>query len=353
MAKVPIRPSVAALPAYRAGARAQGRLVYKLSSNESPYPPLPGVMAAVADSMVDLNRYPPMAPDDLVAALACFHDLEPGQVAVGAGSVAILGHALTVVATDSDRVVYPWRSFEAYPIMAGITGAESVPVPLGPGGRTDLDALAAAAAVPGTRAVLICSPNNPTGPAVHQDEFDQFMAATPDDVLVILDEAYVEFVTDRDAVAGIAALANYPNLVVARTFSKAYGLAGSRVGYLLGRSSVIEAVRAVTTPFSVPVMAELAAVMSLGLQAEMRERVEEVIQRRSFMFHALRAEGWDPPEPQGNFLWLDLGADSLSFADACKRAGVLVRPFPDQGVRVSVGEQEGVERFLEVAATWV
>ncbi|MDR1189996.1 MAG: histidinol-phosphate transaminase [Bifidobacteriaceae bacterium] len=352
MSKVPIRPSVVALPPYHAGARPSGRLVYKLSANESPLPPLPGVMAAVADSAVDLNRYPSMLADGLVEAIARFHDLEPGQVAVGAGSVAVLGHILTAVAGERDRVAYPWRSFEAYPILTGITGAESVQVPLGPAGRLDLAALAAAVDER-TRAVLICTPNNPTGPAVHQGEFDRFMEAVPEDVLVVLDEAYVDFVTDPDSVDGIGALAKYPNLVVLRTFSKGYGLAGLRVGYALGRTHLIDAVRAVTTPFSVSAMAEMAAIRSLQLQEELRARVAQVVERRAFMHEGLRAEGWELPDPQGNFVWLDLGVDAMPFADACRRAGVLVRPFADEGVRISVGEQEGAERFLEVAATWV
>jgi histidinol-phosphate aminotransferase len=352
MTKVPIRPSVAALPPYRAGARPSGRLVYKLSANESPHPPLPGVMAAVADSAVDLNRYPAMLADELVDALARFHDLEPGQVAVGAGSVAVLGHILATVAAEGDQVIYPWRSFEAYPILTGITGAAPVAVPLCADGRLDLEALAAA--VCGlSRVALICTPNNPTGPAVHRDEFDRFMAGVPDDLLVVLDEAYAEFVTDPQAVDGVRALADYPNLVVLRTFSKAYGLAGLRVGYALGRPRLVEAIKAVTTPFSVSAMAQMAAITSLQMQEQMHARVKEVVERRTFILEGLRAEGWKLPDPQGNFVWLELGVDTVLFADACRRAGVLVRPFPDEGVRVSVGEQEGAERFLEVAATWV
>ncbi|MDR2378565.1 MAG: histidinol-phosphate transaminase [Bifidobacteriaceae bacterium] len=352
MTKVRIRPSVAKLPTYHAGGRPSGRLVYKLSSNESPYPPLPGVIAAVTDSAVDLNRYPSMLADELAGAIARLHDLEPGQVAVGAGSVAVLAHALTAVAGESDRVVYPWRSFEAYPILTGVTGAEAVTVPLGPDGRLDLAGLAAAVDSR-TRAVLVCTPNNPTGPAVHQDEFDRFMAAVPDSVLVVIDEAYAEFATDPQAVDAIGALASHGNLVVLRTFSKAYGLAGLRVGYALGRPRLIDAIKAVTTPFSVSSMAELAAITSLRLADQLRERVAGVVERRAFMFEGLVAQGWHPPDPQGNFVWLDLGVDSVPFAEACRHAGVLVRPFANEGVRVSVGEQEGVERFLGVASTWV
>ena len=352
MTKVRLRQAVAALPGYYPGARPSGRLVYKLSSNELPYPPLPGVMAAVADSLADINRYPPMLADDLADGIARFHDLEPGQVSVGAGSNSVLGHILTAVAGESDEVAYSWRSFEAYPILVGVTGAHAVTVPLAPDGRLDLTALGNAV-TERTRAVLVCSPNNPTGPAVRGDEFARFMAALPESVLVVLDEAYAEFVTDPEAVDSIAALAAYPNLVVLRTFSKAYGLAGLRVGYALGRPRLIAAIRAVTTPFSVSAAAQAAAITSLQLQDELRERIAGVVARRTFLREGLIAEGWEVPDAQGNFVWLELGAEAAPFADACKRAGVLVRPFPNEGVRVSVGEQEGIERFLETAATWV
>ncbi|MDR2454684.1 MAG: histidinol-phosphate transaminase [Bifidobacteriaceae bacterium] len=351
MPKVPVRPSIASLPAYRAGAVPSGRLVYKLSSNELPYPPLPGVLAAVGDAAADLNRYPRQMPDQLVDAIARFYGVDSGQVAVGAGAVAVLGHALTAFVGQGDQVVYPWRSFEMYPILAGVAGAEPVTVPLAEGGRLDLPALAAAL-TPRTRAVLLCSPNNPTGPAIRRAEFEAFMAAVPPTALVVFDEAYAEFVTDPAAVDGVAAVAEHANLLAVRTFSKAYGLAGMRVGYCVGRHRLIEAVRAATTPFSVTSLAELAAVTSLKLTAPMRQRVAGVIATRAFVAEGLAAQGWDVPDPQGNFVYLALGAQAAPFAEACQRAGVLVRPFPGEGVRVSIGEQAAAERFLEVAATW-
>jgi histidinol-phosphate aminotransferase len=352
MPKVPIRPSVEALPSYQAGARPSGRLVHKLSSNELPYPPLPGVLAAVETAAADANRYPRMMADELVDGIGRFYGLEPSQVGVGAGAVAVLAHALATVVGEGDGLIYGWRSFAASPIRAGVVGAHPTPVRLAADGRLDLPAMAAAI-TERTRAVLLCSPNNPTGPAISRGEFAEFMAAAPSDVLVILDEAYAEFVTDPDAVDGIAALADHPNLLVVRTFSKAYGLAGLRVGYGLGRPRLIAALRAVTTPFSVSTMAELAAVYSLQMQEAMRERVRGVVETRRFMADGLAAQGWDVPDPQGNFIWLELGVDAVPFADACHRAGVLVRPFPGEGVRVSAGERVAAERFLEVAATWV
>jgi histidinol-phosphate aminotransferase len=293
-----------------------------------------------------------MVPERLVDGIARFHGLEPNQVTVGAGSIAVIAHALAAVVEPGEQVLYGWRSFEAYPIVTGVAGAEAVTVPVTEDQRLDLEAMAAAV-TPRTRAVLVCSPNNPTGPAVRQTEFEQFMAAVPSDVLVILDEAYVEFVTDPLAVDGLAALHRYSNLMVLRTFSKAYGLAGLRVGYALGRPRLIEAVRTVTTPFSVSVMAELGALFSLQLQDELAQRIQTVVETRNFMVEGLAAQGWEVPDAQGNFIWLDLGADAVPFSDACQRAGLLVRPFPNHGVRVSVGERPAAERLLEVASTWI
>ncbi|MDR3360214.1 MAG: histidinol-phosphate transaminase [Bifidobacteriaceae bacterium] len=351
MSKVPVRPSVEALPAYQPGARPSGRLVYKLSSNELPEPPLPGVLAAVQDAAADLNRYPRLMPDDLIDAIALHHDVEPAEVAVGAGAIAVLQHAIVAFVGEGDEVVYGWRSFEAYPILLGVAGARPAPVPLAAGGRLDLAAMAAAI-TPRTRAVLLCSPNNPTGPALRSAEFEDFMAKVPPDVLVVADEAYAEFVTDPEAADAVAALEDHPNLLAVRTFSKAYGLAGLRVGYALGRSRLIEAVRAATTPFSVSALAELAALYSLQMAEALARRVAEVVATRQFMAEGLTAQGWDVPDPQGNFVWLDLGVDAAPFADACQRAGLLVRPFPGEGVRVSAGERAAAERFLEVASTW-
>lgn len=340
-----------ALPAYKAGARPGGRLMHKLSSNELPYPPLPGVLAAVGEAAADLNRYPRMLADELADGIGLHHGVEAEQVVVAAGAVAVLGHALTAFVGEGDEVVYGWRSFEAYPILVGAAGAVATPVALAAGGRLDLPAMADAI-TERTRAVLVCSPNNPTGPAIHRGEFAEFMAQVPDDVLVVADEAYVDFVTDPQAVRADEILADHGNLISVRTFSKAYGLAGLRVGYALGRPRLIQAIRSVTTPFSVSALAEAAAVYSLQMGEALAQRVAGVVETRDFLVAGLTAEGWNIPDPQGNFVWLQLGVDAVPFSDACQRAGLLVRPFPGEGVRVSVGERLAAERLLEVAATW-
>jgi histidinol-phosphate aminotransferase len=233
-----------------------------------------------------------------------------------------------------------------------VAGAKGVPVPLSDGGRLDLGAMAQAVTSK-TRVIMVCSPNNPTGPAVRAQEFELFMSSVPPEVLVVLDEAYVEFVTDPAAICSSELLAEHANVVSLRTFSKAYGLAGLRVGYALGRSRIMGAVRAATTPFEVSVIAEMAATLSLQMQDEMRLRVGRIVDQRAAMVEGLRDQGWDVPDAQGNFVWLSLGAEAVPFAEAASKAGVVVRPFAGDGVRISVGEPQGIERALAAARTWV
>ena len=350
MARVPLRRAVADLPPYVPGARVPvGAAAFKLSSNENPFPPLPSVMAAIADAVVDVNRYPDMYATELTAAVAAHLAVAPETVVAGNGSVAMLGHILAAVCEPGDEVVFAWRSFEAYPIYVTAAGAVGVRVPVGADGRLDLVAMAAAV-TPRTRVVLVCSPNNPTGPAVRADELDTFLAAVRHDVLVVLDEAYVEFVRDGQAADGLAAFAAHPNVVLLRTFSKAYGLAGLRVGYAVARPRLAAGIRAVSTPFGVSNVAQLAAVASLRAGAEMATRVESVVRERARMLAGLADQGWSVPDAQGNFVWLALGEHTTSVAERCARAGVLVRPFAGDGIRVSVGEREATDLFLEVAA---
>ncbi|QTE29444.1 histidinol-phosphate transaminase [Pengzhenrongella sicca] len=351
--RVPLRPAIAGLPAYVPGARVQvGAAAFKLSSNENPYPPLPSVVAAIVDGASDVNRYPDMHASELTAAVAASLGLEASSVVVGCGSVAVLGHVLTAVCGEGDDVVIPWRSFEAYPIAVALTGAAATRVPLAVDGRLDLVAMAAAIG-PRTRAVLVCTPNNPTGPAVRAAELATFLAAVPPHVLVVLDEAYVEFVRDPEAPDALGLLAEFANVVVLRTFSKAYGLAGLRVGYALAEPGLAQGIRAATTPFSVSHLAQVAALASLAARGELLDRVDAIVAERVRMLAALRAQGWTVPDSQANFVWLPLGDHADAFAAAATRAGVLVRPFAGDGVRVSVGEPEANDLALEVAHDWL
>lgn len=345
-----IRPEVAVLPAYKQGRQASDS-AFKLSSNENPFPPLPGVVEAV-QAQTSYNRYPDATALALRAVLANRFGLTAEQVHVAPGSVAILHELARATSGPGDEIVYAWRSFEAYPGVVTVAGATSVQVPNRADGGHDLDAMAAAV-TERTRMVLVCSPNNPTGPIVTAAEFDAFMAAVPQSVLVVLDEAYAEFVTDEAAVHGHPLLAAHPNLVVLRTFSKAYGLAGLRVGYALGPDYVLDAVRACAIPLSVTAQGQAAALASLEREAELLERVTEIAALRDRIVVELRAQGWDVPAAQGNFLWLPTGEQTATAAAAFEDAGIIVRAFPPEGIRISIGEHEAVETLLQTARSLV
>jgi histidinol-phosphate aminotransferase len=348
------RPNVGAIPAYVAGKPPSvrpGMTSYKLSSNENPYPPLPGVVEAAHRAVDVMNRYPDMGNSALYDALSARLQVPVGDLAAATGSVALIYQLLTAFCEPGDEVVHAWRSFEAYPIAIAAAAATSVPVPVTADGRHDLDAMAAAIG-PRTRCVMVCTPNNPTGPAVTQADLDALLARVPEDVLVVVDEAYVEFVRMDDKVDGIATYRSHPNVVVFRTFSKAYGLAGFRVGYAVAQEPVAAALRAVSLPFGVSGVAQAAAIASLAAESALFERVDALVAQRARVTAGLREEGWDVPDPQGNFVWFGLGERTTEFAAAAEELGIVVRPFAGEGARVSIGEDEANDRLLELARTF-
>lgn len=343
---VRLRSEIAALPAYRQGkpAAAGG---YKLSSNENPFPPLPGVLDAIK-SALDINRYPDATAAELREALAARYGIGPLDVHIGAGSVSLLTQFITAAAGHGNEVVYAWRSFEAYPGQVVVAGATSVQVPLRADGGHDLPAIAAAV-TDRTRVVIVCTPNNPTGVIVTRDEFADFMDRIPADLLVILDEAYVEFSRDDAAVDGAELLGRYPNLVILRTFSKAWGLAGLRLGYALGPAHVLDAARASAIPLSVTGVAQAAGIAALAHEAELLERVDHLVERRDRISDGLRALGIPVPISQGNFVWLPFGDDTVEAAGMLESAGIAARVFPGEGIRLSIGEAESVDAVLTIA----
>ncbi len=348
------RPAVSALPAYVAGRPAAGRPgapSYKLSSNENPFPPLPGVLDAVAEAAAAMNRYPDTGNTALYDALAERLDVPTAHLAAGTGSVALLYNLVQAFCEPGDEVVYAWRSFEAYPIATAVGGARGVPVPLTEDARHDLGTMAAAV-TDRTKVVLVCSPNNPTGPALTHGELERFLDAVSGDVLVVVDEAYREFVRLDDPVDAVVLARTRPNVVALRTFAKAYGLAGLRVGYLVADPEVAAAVRACALPFGVSSVAQAAAVASLAAEDELFARVDRIVAERSRVVSALREQGWDVPDAQGNFVWLALGDASTGFAAATQAEGVAVRPFAGDGVRVTVGEPAANDVLLRVTASW-
>ena len=353
---VRIRPDVAALPAYVPGARpdAEGPVeIAKLSSNELPFPPQDAVVEAITRAATGANRYPEMTGESLTQALARRWGVESEQVVVGNGSVALIQHLLDAVCRPGDEVVIPWRSFEAYPICVAVAGARAVRVPVTAEGRHDVAAMLAAC-TPRTRVIMACTPNNPTGPALTGAELEALVDGAPDGVLVLVDEAYLDFVTDSAVGDALDLLADHPGLVVSRTFSKAHALAGMRVGYLVAEPALAAAIRSVATPFgvSLPAQAAAGAAISPEALAETGRRARAVAAERDRVLAALRDQGWTVPDAQGNFFWLPVGEDAAALAAHFADAGILVRPFAGDGVRVSIGTPEENDRVLAAAASW-
>ncbi|GLW23816.1 histidinol-phosphate transaminase [Microbispora triticiradicis] len=341
------------MPPYKPGKAVvspEGRS-YKLSSNESPYGPLPSVVEAVARAATEVHRYPDPGAVRLTEALAERYDVPAGHVALGAGSVAVAQQILAAVGEPGADVLYAWRSFEAYPLLADLSGARSIQVPLRDETH-DLDAMADAL-TPETRLVFVCNPNNPTGTVNRTEELRRFLGRVPGDVTVVLDEAYREYVRDADVPDGLTLYREHPNVAVLRTFSKAYGLAGLRVGYLIGHEPVAAAVRKTLLPFAVNHLAQAAAIASLDAEDELLERVETVIKERTRVREALLSQGWTVPPTEANFVWLRLGERTTEFAAECAAVGVAVRPFDGEGARVSIGDPEANDVFLSVAQAFV
>jgi len=273
-------------------------------------------------------------------------------VHIGHGSVSILYQFAQAVAGPGDEIIYAWRSFEAYPGMATVSGATSVTIPLRPDATHDLDAMAAAV-TERTRMVLVCTPNNPTSEIVEADEFAEFMTKIPADVLVVLDEAYREFVTDPASVTGETVLGRYPNLVVLRTFSKAYGLAGLRIGYALGPEEILDAARATAIPLTLTEHGQRAALAALDVETELLGRVQTLLARRDRIVDGIRELGVWIPRAQGNFIWLETGEQTQAAEEVLEKHGVVGRPTPPDGIRVTIGEEESVDRLLAALAELV
>lgn len=352
------RPVIGRLPKYAAGkppARVEGLESFKLSSNENPLPALPAVLEAIAAETA-INRYPDPVASSLRDRLADFLGVPAEDIVTGGGSLGALNQLLAAFAGQQDdgvqdEVLYAWRSFEAYPISVGLAGAKSVQVPVTEDGRHDLEAMAAAV-TDRTRVVLLCTPNNPTGPVLRTEETERFIESVPEDVVVVIDEAYQEFVRDPEAVDGLAMYRKYRNVVVLRTFSKAHGLAGLRVGYSISRPEITQHLRVAAVPFAVSSVAERAAIASLDHYAEVVERVQSLVNERDRVTRGLRELGWGVPDAQGNFVWLKLGEAAPEFAAHAAARALSVRAFGTEGVRVSIGETEANSRFLELCRTF-
>lgn len=358
---IPVRPVFDTLPSYAAGkppAPVEGLTRYKLSSNENPLGPVPEVARVLAEFDA-VHRYPDPLSTALRTALAGQLGVDAEDIVTGAGSLGALNQILKTFAGVNadgvqDEVIYAWRSFEAYPILVGIMGARSVQVPNLPNGAHDLDAMAAAV-TDRTRLILVCTPNNPTGPAVTESQIRSFLAKVPATVPVVIDEAYFEFCAassipkgEEPPLNGLDIYRDYPNVIILRTFSKAQGLAGLRVGYSISHPQITRHLRVAATPFAVSTLAERAAVASIEHQEAVMARVSHIVAERERVTARLRELGYEFPGTYANFVWLPLGERTGEFVDLMNRNALSVRAFGSEGVRVSIGEVEANDRFLSL-----
>ena len=360
-ANIPVRPVFNTLPSYAAGkppAPVEGLTQYKLSSNENPLGPVPEVARVIAE-FATAHRYPDPLSTALRQKLSARLGVDADDIVTGAGSLGALNQILKTFAGVNadgvqDEVIYAWRSFEAYPILVGIMGARSVQVPNLPNGAHDLDAMAAAI-TDRTRLILVCTPNNPTGPAVTESQIRAFLAKVPAHIPVVIDEAYFEFCAASTVPAGEEAPLNgldiyrdYENVIILRTFSKAQGLAGLRVGYSISHPQITQHLRVAATPFAVTALAEAAAIASIEHEDAVMERVSHLVSERERVTARLRDLGYEFPSTYANFVWLPLGERTGEFVQLMAEHALSVRAFGTEGVRVSIGEVEANDRFLSL-----
>lgn len=350
-----VRPAVAAMASYRPGksaAQAEDEHgitdAIKLASNENPYPPVPAVVEAIAAAAGDVNRYGDHRAADLRAAIAGWLDVDVDRVAAGCGSVGLLQQLLLAYVDPGDEVVYPWPSFEAYPIDVQLTGGVEVTVPL-VDHTFDLEAVAASV-TDRTKLVLLANPNNPTGTAVHVDQLRRLVEQVPGDVLVVVDEAYREFVTADlgDPITDLQP--GHPNVVVLRTFSKAFGLAALRTGYAVADPEVVVELDKVLIAFAVNHLAQVASLAAIAARDEVQAVVDRITAERDRVVASLRADGWDLPDAHANFVYLPLGSRTDVVFPEMEKRGVVVRPFPGVGMRVTIGTPAQNDRFLATLA---
>ncbi|GBG40842.1 putative phenylalanine aminotransferase [Mycobacterium montefiorense] len=325
----------------------------KLASNETVFGPLPSVRAAIEQATDVINRYPDNGCVQLKAALAKHlgSGFEPEHVAVGAGSVSLCQQLVQITAAAGDEVVFGWRSFELYPPQVQVAGATAIKVPL-IDHTFDLYAMLAAI-TERTRLIFVCNPNNPTSTVVDPDALTRFVEAVPPHIVIAIDEAYVEYIRDGMAPDSLGLVRSRRNVVVLRTFSKAYGLAGLRVGYAIGHPDLITALDQVYVPFSVTSVSQAAAIASLDAADELLARTDALVADRVRVSAQLRDAGFALPPSQSNFVWLPLGSRTPDFVTRAADAGIVVRQYGSDGARVSIGAPDENDALLAFAGDWI
>jgi histidinol-phosphate aminotransferase len=348
---------LASIPGYKAGVP-EGQApeaiasseIAQLASNESPFGPHPAVVDAIARAAAASNRYPDPDATLLRRRVAERFELDPAQIAVSNGSCEVLLAAALALCEPGAEIVYAWPSFSIYPYLAPLSGAREIRVPLTDADEHDLDAMADEITA-ATQLAIVCNPNNPTSTHIPVDRIAAFLERVPGHVTVILDEAYIEFQTNDDPDATADLRRDFPNLVLLRTFSKVYGLAGLRVGYALCSPAFRSAVDAVRQPFSVNAVAQAAGAEAMLHGDDVAKRVEATIVERVTVEEGLRERGFHTPDSHTNFSWVDLrDAEEADVVARLGEAGVVVRegtPLGGPGhIRVSYGTPPENQRFL-------
>ena len=350
------RTVVADLPAYRPGkGAAQAEAEHgitgaiKLASNENPEAPLAPIVGAINEAATGINRYADHRATPVREALAARLGVSVEQVTVGNGSSGILQQLYFSYVDPGDEVVFPWRSFEVYPVFTRLMNGVGVQVPLAADLGFDIDALAAAV-TDRTKLMFLATPNNPTGVASTTAELRSLLGQIPDHVVVCIDEAYREFLDPGFGDPVTDLLPEFPNVIVTRTFSKAHGLAGLRVGYGIGHPELIATVDKTLLPFAVNALAQAAALAALEQQPEIDRRVQAILAERARVEVELAGAGWTLPNHQGNFVWLATLDRTDQVALDLERRGVVVRGFSGEGIRVTIGSAAENDRLLTTLA---
>ena len=313
-----------------------------LSLNENPFPPLPSVRAAIVAAIGAVNRYPEFLPEELRRTIAGHIGVSDEQVVIGAGATGVAMQVLGAVTRPGDRIVMADPTFDGYPILARMARLTAVTVPLDRDGHHDLDAMADAAAQ--AKVVVLCRPHNPSGTMEPAGSVHRFLSRVPRDVIVLLDEAYIEFVAPRLRLDTQYLINNYPNVIVVRTFSKAYGLAGIRTGYGFCAPDLARLVWTMQMPFGTAITNLAAVVASYDAEHHLRRRVRAIADERSFLRSHLRRLGVVSSDSHANFIYLP--QRGRPWADAFLGTGLRVRSYRDGGVRITVGERTSSHAVL-------
>ncbi len=345
-----VRPAILDMPSYRPGKAAeqieqeqQLEDAIKLASNENPWSPIPEVADAIAAAISGVNRYGDNAGMQVREALSEWLGHAVDSITLGSGSSGLLQQLFFAYVDAGDEVVFPYPSFEVYPIFSRQFGATAVSVPL-VDYAFDLDAVAAAV-TDRTKLIFLATPNNPTGTSVSTGEISVLLSKIPKDVVVVVDEAYREF-NDPDFGDPASLLTAHDNLVITRTFSKAFGLAGLRSGYAIAHPEIVDQLDKVRLPFSVNNLAQAAMLAALEHRDSAIERVEELNRERTRMVNELRSAGIELPDPQANFIFIPTGEDTMAYGEKMEQQGIAVRPFPDLGLRITIGTPAENDRWV-------